>query len=142
MSKKIEVDKVLLQKFAEFIDIALSEIKGLRNQVSYHLTKQAEQNTTLERYQESVIKVSNALYNSDLDFVVGDFDRRKFIKRAMEDPSYLARTLEKVCNAADVTNIGKPARVAVNKQAAMNDPVYARAFGLSREVETLIDLDE
>ncbi|NBQ68977.1 MAG: hypothetical protein EBU46_09160, partial [Nitrosomonadaceae bacterium] len=55
-----------------------------------------------------------------------------FLKKAKEDVSYLARTLEKVCNAADIALIGKPARVANKQQKeAEYDPVMAKAFGYS-----------
>lgn len=139
MSKPIEVDEQFLLKFAEFTRVVLGEIKSLREQVSYHMSKQASADATREEYQKAVMKVAEALYNSDLDFVTGDFDRRKFIKRAMEDPSYIARTLEKVCNASDVSLIGKPARVAAtNKKLASYDPVYHRAFGTNQFSEDSI----
>mgnify|MGYP000966961232 CR=1 FL=1 len=143
MSKNNEnIETNLLLKFAEFTKLVLKEIRSLREENAFHMKKQASADEEKARYQESVIKVANALYNSDLEFVTGDFDRRKFIKRAMEDPSYMARTLEKVCNAADVSLIGKPARVAANKKVANYDPVYVRAFGVSRDDnDTVTDLD-
>lgn len=145
MSKNnIEIEKEFLLKFAEFTKLVVSELKGLREQNSFFMKKQASADSEQERYQASLIKVANALYNSDLEFVTGDFDRRKFIKRAMEDPSYLAKTLEKVCNAADVSLIGKPARVAAhNKVASYYDPVHARALGYDKgsNNDSVFDLD-
>jgi hypothetical protein len=47
----------------------------------------------------------------------------------MEDPVFIVRTLEKVCEAADVAQIGKPARVAARPKEAEYDPVMAAAFG-------------
>jgi hypothetical protein len=139
---QILIDKELLVKFAEFTSAVMTELRDLRGKVEYHQTKVAQDCLETEQYQQAVIKVANALYDSDLDFVTGDFDRRKFIKKAMEDKTYLAKTLEKVCNAADVSLIGKPARVAANKKVASNDPVYARAFGYSsNNSDFIIDLD-
>lgn len=130
MSKEtIEIEKIFLQKFAQFTSLVVAELNYLRSQVQNNLNKEASAEAKNAKYKASVEKVAYALYNSDLDFVTGDFDHRKFIKTALEDPSYLARTFEKVCNAADVSLIGRPARVAaINKQATV-DPVYARAFG-------------
>jgi hypothetical protein len=138
MSKDtIEVDKILLQKIAEFTNIVLSEIKSLREQVNNNLQKEAGADLKKEKYQTAVQKVAKALYDSDLDFITGDFDQRKFIKLAIEDPSYMARMFEKVCNAADVSLIGKPARVATIKKKAEYDPVYARAFGQTADYDSV-----
>lgn len=139
MNNQILLETKLLQKFAEFTRLAMSEIAQLRDKVGYYNIKQANEDHSKQRYHQSLMKVANALYNSDLDFVTGDFDRNKFLKQAMEDPSYLARTLEKVCNAADVSLIGKPARVAATKKAAYYDPVYAKAFGFTQGYDFLTE---
>ena len=136
MSKEIiEIERIFLQKFAEFTSLVVAEVNNLRAQVQSHLQKEASVETDKGQYKQAVTKVANALYNSDLDFITGDFDHRKFIKRASEDPSYLARTFEKVCNAADVSLIGRPARVAAIKKQASFDPVYARAFGQTNTID-------
>jgi hypothetical protein len=141
MSKEatIQIETELLVKFAEFTKLILGEIRSLKNKEAYYIQKQASEELQEEKYYEAVSKVANALYNSDLDFITGDFDRRKFIKRAMEDHTYVARTLEKVCNAADVGSIGKPASIKVAKNNAYNDPVYAKAFGYNPTEDLLID---
>jgi hypothetical protein len=130
----IQIEKLFLHKFAEFTNLVVSELNSLKDQLSDQLQKEASLNRTKENYKQAVIKVAGALYNSDLEFITGDFDQRKFIKLASEDPSYLARTFEKVCNAADVSLIGKPARVAAIKKQAAYDPVYAQAFGFSKNL--------
>lgn len=43
----------------------------------------------------------------------------------------MVRTLEKVCEAADIAQIGKPARVAARPKEAEYDPVMEIAFGYS-----------
>ena len=142
MSKgMIEVDRGLLQKFAEFINLTVAELRSLRAQVNTHLQKEANDK---QQYRQAVSKVASALYNSDLDFITGDFDHQKFIKLASEDPTYLARTFEKVCNAADVSLIGRPARVAaIKKQGNYSDPVYAHAFGLKQQPdESIMDWED
>lgn len=129
---KVLIDINFLQKIAEFTRIALSEVNRLKKEAAEaKFQKNAADQEQELKYRQAVKKVATALYNSDFDFVTGDFDQKDFIKRAMSDPSYLARKFEQVCNAADVSLIGKPARVAAvkNKQAEY-DPVYARAFGL------------
>jgi hypothetical protein len=141
MSKTIQIETEFLTKFAEFTNLAISELNNLRTQVNAQMQKQAQDESVKENYRQAVLKVANALYNSDLEFITGDFDPRKFTKRALEDPSYLARTLEKVCNASDVFSIGTPARVAANKNIATYDPVYARAFGFSKHSNDLLELE-
>lgn len=143
MSKEtIEIEKIFLQKFAEFTSLVVSELNSLRSQVQSHLQKEASVESQQTKYKQAVNKVASALYNSDLEFITGDFDHRKFIKLASEDPSYLARTFEKVCNAADVSLIGKPARVAAIKKQAAYDPVYNRAFGNKNLQDEVEDWDE
>jgi beta-phosphoglucomutase-like phosphatase (HAD superfamily) len=138
----IPVEKNLLIKFAEFTKLAINELRQLKAERKALLQKEASAEEQNEKYYEAVTKVANALYNSDLEFITGDFDRRKFIKRAIDDHTYLARTFEKVCNAADVALIGKPARVAANRKQAIYDPVYERAFGKSHDDYSLMDMDE
>jgi hypothetical protein len=140
-NNQISVDSVFLQKFAEFTKLVMNRISALEDQVSYHQLKQANVNDEHERYVQSVIKVADALYSSDLEFVAEDFDRRKFIKRASEDKAFLAQTLIKVCQASDVASFGKPSKTTITKRAASYDPVYARAFGYSVEADNFLDID-
>lgn len=140
-NNQISVDPVFLQKFAEFTKLVMNRISALEEQVSYHQLKQANVNTEQEKYVQSVIKVADALYDSDLEFVAGDFDRRKFIKRAVEDKSFLAQTLVKVCQASDVASFGKPSKTTITKKASYYDPVYARAFGYTSEADNFLELD-
>lgn len=130
----IEIEKIFLQKFAEFTSLVVAELNHLRAQVNNNLQKEASTESNKAKYQQAVAKVATALYNSDLD-IAGDFDHRKFIKLANEDPTYLAKSFEKVCNAADVSLIGRPARVAAIKKQASFDPVYAHAFGNNQLID-------
>jgi len=139
MSKEtIEIERIFLQKFAEFTSLVVAEVNNLRAQVQGYMQKEASADSDKDQYKQAVSKVATALYDSDLEFVTGDFDHRKFIKKAGEDPTYLARTFEKVCKAADVSLIGKPARVAAIKKQGAFDPVYARAFGLKQNLDSNI----
>lgn len=144
MNKEIiEVDRKFLQKFAEFTSLVVAELNSLRSQIASHMQKQASDDSSKLKYKQAVTKVATALYNADLDFVTGDFDHRKFIKLASEDPTYLAKTFEKVCNAADVSLIGKPARVAAIKKQASFDPVYVHAFGFNQTNDNgILDWEE
>lgn len=136
---QITVTPAFLQKFAEFTKLVMNRISALEEQVSYHQLKQANDNSDHEQYVQSVIKVADALYDSDLEFVAGDFDRRKFIKRASNDTAFLAQTLVKVCQASDVASFGKPSKTTLAKKASYHDPVYARAFGYSMEADNFLD---
>ena len=119
------MDKILMNKVAEYVQTSLGTIKELKNTLK---TKEAAELEREESYQSSLKKAANALYESD--FLTDDFEKKEFMKKAKEDPTYLASVIIKVCNAADVSLIGKPARVAATKTSEY-DPVMARAFGSS-----------
>ena len=125
-----------LSKIASFTKIALDEISVLEGEVNT-LRKAASMRDYEDMEKQAVLKVAldsaaEALYNSD--FITDDIERRKFMKMAQEDPAYLANMITKVCRAADVSFIGKPAHAVsnINKYAkySSEDPVAARAFGL------------
>jgi hypothetical protein len=141
MEDNIQVDKLFLQKFAEFTKVVLSELKHLRGQLSEQMAKEASYDEQQETYYNSVVKIANVLHESDYDFVIGG-DRKKFIKKASANPLLIAEAFGKVCEASDVTLIGRPARVAARSKIASFDPVYARAFGLGGNHETLVDLED
>lgn len=139
--ESIKVEKILLQKFAEFTKLVMSELKDLKLQLSEQMKKEASQNDQQQAYHESVVKIADSLEASDFDFIISG-DRKKFIKKAASNPQVLAAAFEKVCEAADVSLIGRPARVAANKKIANTDPVYARAFGFSNSSDGVLDLED
>ena len=119
---------LFLRKVAQFIKVATNELDQRREQLVEMKKTAAAENTRHERYQYSLEKAAMALY--DADFITDDMERKRFLRKAAEDPSYLSSVIVKVCNAADVALIGSPARVAVKqKQGEEIDPVKARAFG-------------
>jgi hypothetical protein len=132
-----------LQKVAQFTNIALNEIEALEDRVIQLRKKEAaEKHTAIEKQAKlefALEKAARALYESD--FLTDDFEKRKFLKLAKEDPSYLADVLERVCKAADVSLIGIPARVAAKNKNAEYDPVAAKAFGWGRDQTTFEELD-
>lgn len=133
----MDLNKKFLQKVADFVKIAVNEAGHLSDktaeleaEVLQYRKKEAAEAIARDRLDVALKKAADALY--DADFITDDIERRNFLKKAREDVSYLARTLEKVCNAADVALIGKPARVANKQQKeAEYDPVMAKAFGFS-----------
>ena len=120
----------LLQKVAQFTKISISKIDELEDEVHALRIKEAAEESRKQKFQSAIEKAARILYEAD--FITDDLEKRKFLKRAKEDPSYLVDVLEKVCNAADVALIGSPARVAAKtKQAGYSpdDPVARMAFG-------------
>jgi len=140
MEENYTVDKIFLQKFAEFTKVVLSELKNLRGQLNEQMSKEASYDEKQATYYNSVVKIANSLYESDFDFIIGG-DRKKFIKKATGNPALLAEAFTKVCEASDVTLIGRPARVAAKTKIASYDPVYAKAFGYSINNESIMDID-
>lgn len=119
---------LLTEKVAQFVKLATHELHIQQDRVVEFKKQAAAEARRQEGYQQSLQKAARALY--DADFITDEMERRKFLRKAAEDPSYLSSVIVKVCNAADVALIGSPARVAVRqKQGEEFDPVKARAFG-------------
>lgn len=119
---------LFLSKVAQFVKLAICQLETRQEQLVEMKKTAAAEAFRRESYQTSLEKAARALY--DADFITDDLERKKFLRKAAEDPSYLSSVIVKVCNAADVALIGSTARVAVRqKQGEEFDPVKARAFG-------------
>jgi len=119
---------LLFRKVAQFVKIATNELQQRQEQLVEMRKTAAAEVAKQENYESSLTKAARALY--DADFLTDEVERKRFLRKAAEDPSYLSSVIVKVCNAADVALIGSPARVAVKqKQGEEFDPVKARAFG-------------
>jgi hypothetical protein len=116
---------------AQFVKLAIDETERLEDSVLELRKKEAAESLSKERYEFALRKTADALYNTD--FLTDEHEKRTFLRKAAEDPVYVVKFLEKVCEAADVAPIGKPARVAAKPKEAEYDPVYARAFGLRND---------
>jgi hypothetical protein len=118
--------KEALDKIAQFVNVALSEISELTRQVQSHQTKEASAQLTKDRELDAALqKAAEAMYSSD--FITDEDEKALFVKKAREDSKYLARVVERVCKAADVSYMGKVATVKAGTQS--EDPVIRRAFG-------------
>lgn len=111
-------------KVACFVKQAMADIEDLQGKLRQVEEKQAQEH---EDFEKALRKAAQALYESD--FINEEAGKKIFIKKASESPAYLASVIEKVCNAADVSLIGRPARVAARSKNAEYDPVMAKAFG-------------
>jgi hypothetical protein len=120
---------LLFKKVAQFIKVATNELHQRQEQVVELRKTAAVEARRKENFELSLHKAASALY--DADFITDELERKRFLRKAAEDPSFLSSVIVKVCNAADVALIGSPARVAVRqqKQGEEFDPVKARAFG-------------
>jgi hypothetical protein len=119
--------KESVQTIERFVKIALDEISELQTQLSSIQQKQAA--AEIEKQEElnaSLKEAAQALYDSD--FISDEYEKKKFMKRAAEDPCYLSSVIKKICQAADVSSFGSVAQV---KTAGDNgdDPVMRKAFG-------------
>ena len=118
--------KEAAQKIEDFIKTALAEIDQLKQQVEVYQTKQASAQSNDTRELDSALKkAAEAMYNSD--FILDEDEKRTFVKKAKADAKYLAKELERVCNASDVAYMGKVASVKSGNSEV--DPVMRRAFG-------------
>jgi hypothetical protein len=134
-------DNKFLQNVASFVKLASSEIKSAEDKVAAleeelleFKKKEAAEAIEKQRYVAELRKLADALYDTDF---LDDFEKKNFLRKAAEDKIYVARFFGKVCEAADVAQIGKPARVAAKPKEAQYDPVMARAFG--HRSESLLD---
>jgi hypothetical protein len=127
--------KQALHKIEQFVKVALAEIADLKQQLHAQQVKQAsiteQQNKELET---ALKKAAQAMYNSD--FINDEDEKALFVKKAQEDHKYLAKVVERVCAAADVSFMGKSASVKAAPQS--DDPVMRRAFGYS-SYDNLLD---
>ena len=123
------MNKEILQKVAEFNNLALEKISSLQLQVE-SLKKEALDKEAQEkdRLDDAVKTAADALYDSD--FITDRFAYRDFVKKASQSPEYLAKTITKVCSFKDVLGYGTPSNVTINvKEAFEKDPIYSRCFG-------------
>ena len=126
--------KEALHKIEGFVKVALSEISELKQQLSQLHTKENEKAASYDRELEQALKkAAEAMYSSD--FINDDEEKKAFVKKAKEDPMYLAKVVERVCNAADVAYMGKQATVKSSNQS--DDPVMRRAFGYEHSYSLL-----
>jgi len=125
----------LLQKVEQFTKTAMEEISSLEAKVQEQqqmLSKRAE---AKENLSAELKKSANALFRSN--FINDESEIHAFVKRAAEDPAYLASVLTKVCRAGSVMEFGSVSKARLMKPAEF-DPVAAKAFGWSNE-NSIID---
>jgi hypothetical protein len=128
--------KQALDKVATFVNVALSEISQLSKKVAAYESKKAEEDRQENIALEGALKkAAEAMYNSD--FINDEEEKTLFVKKAKEDALYLAKVVERVCNAADVAYMGKSASVKSSNQS--DDPVMRRAFGYDNNYSLLDD---
>ena len=129
----MNLDENMLQQVVEFTKAAIDTIEGLEAQQVAAQLKEAAAKETKDRYTAALDKVAEALSeNGQLEVT-----KQEFFKRAQADPVYLVHMLERICKAAEVASIGKPARVAT-QGSGQYDPVMAKAFGYGSQT-SLID---
>lgn len=128
--------KQALHKIEEFVKIALDEITELKAQLnSQQSEKIAAQKKQDKEFETSLKKAAEAMYSSD--FINDEDEKALFVKKAKEDATYLAKIVERVCQAADVAYMGKSASVKSANQT--DDPVLRRAFGYDQNYSLLDD---
>lgn len=116
-----------LTQVAQFVKLAIDSNDELQERLYNQQKQAAVKDLDKEKFRVALHKAADALYDSD--FLTDEHEKKMFLKKATEDPIYVVRTLEKVCEAADVAQIGRPARVAARPKEAEYDPVMAAAFG-------------
>jgi hypothetical protein len=126
--------KQALHKIEQFVKVALAEIAELKTQLQEQQVKNAAEQVKDKELESALKKAAQAMYNSD--FINDEEEKALFVKKAQEDVKYLAKVVEKVCAAADVSYMGKVASVKAAPQT--DDPVMRRAFGYS-SYDNLLD---
>jgi hypothetical protein len=126
--------KQALHKIEQFVKVALAEIAELKQQLQAEQVKKAAVQVQHSEFEAALKKAAQAMYNSD--FINDEEEKALFVKKAQEDVKYLAKVVEKVCVAADVSYMGKVASVKTAPQT--DDPVMRRAFGYS-SYDNLLD---
>jgi hypothetical protein len=126
--------KQALDKVAVFVKVALTEIDQLAQKVAAYENAQAAEVRRIDAELDGALKkAAEAMYNSD--FINDEDEKALFVKKAKEDSLYLAKIVERVCNAADVAYMGKAA--SVKSSGHSDDPVMRRAFGYDNNYSLL-----
>ena len=129
------MNNTFLTQVAQFIKLAIDNNEELQDQVYLQKKEAAIKDLDKEKYRVALMKAADILY--DTDFLGSEVEKRTFVKKAMEDQVYVVRTLEKLAEASDVSQIGRPASVAARPKSAEYDPVMDAAFG--RNNNNIID---
>lgn len=116
-------DILFLQKIGEFVTISKSERHELKNRVSSLKEKEAQFKQKQTQFESALYKIAKALYETD--FLFDSSDIEEFVKDASENPESLAKMFKRVCDATDVSVMGKTASVAATK--SVDDPIMRRA---------------
>lgn len=124
--------KQALAKIEDFVKVALDEISELSDKVAELETSKVSTDKELDK---ALKKAAEAMYSSD--FINDEEEKLTFMKKAKEDPKYLAKIVERVCQAADVAYMGKTATVKASTHT--DDPVLKRAFGYDQNYSLLED---
>jgi hypothetical protein len=127
--------KQALHKIESFVKVALDEIADLKEQLQQQSLKTAAQEVQNKEFDTALKKAAEAMYSSD--FINDEEEKITFMKKAKEDPKYLAKIVERVCQAADVSYMGKSATVKASNHT--DDPVLRRAFGYDQNYSLLED---
>ena len=122
-----------LAKIEKFVKVALEEITDLQEQLNQQKVKQAAVDQEARELNKALKKAAEAMYNAD--FINDEEEKSLFVKKAQEDPKYLAKIVERVCNASDVAYMGKMA--SVKSSNSTDDPVMRRAFGYDNNYSLL-----
>jgi hypothetical protein len=118
--------KEALLKIETFVKLALDEISSLEQRLAESQIKQASEAATANQELDKALKkAAEAMYSAD--FITDADEKTLFVKKAKDDATYLAKVVERVCNASDVAFMGKMA--TVKSSAQTDDPVMRRAFG-------------
>jgi hypothetical protein len=118
--------KEALLKIETFVKLALDEISSLEHKLAESNIKQAADAAVKNQELDNALKkAADAMYSAD--FITDADEKSTFVKKAKDDVTYLAKVVERVCNASDVAFMGKMATVKSSNQT--DDPVMRRAFG-------------
>lgn len=131
------MENKFLLRAAEFIKLAIDVNDDLQDELISQKKAAAIEELNKEKYRTALHKAADALYDSD--FLTDEHEKRTFLRKAAEDPVFVVRTLEKVCEAADVAQIGRPARIAARPKEAAYDPVMEAAFGIGSRRDIIDD---
>lgn len=114
-----------LHKIETFVKVALNEISHLQSSLNALNEKKAAEMIQSNELDQALKKAAEAMYSAD--FIIDEEGKKAFMKKAKEDAKYLAKVVERVCNASDVAYMGKVASVTSSNYT--DDPVLRRAFG-------------
>ena len=96
-----------LTKVAEFISLAIDNNNRMKARIFEQQKQAVVKDLDADKRSIEIQKAADALYDSD--YLTSEAEKKLFLRKAAEDQIYVIRTLIKMAEASDVSQLGAAA---------------------------------